>query len=493
MRPAGGHEIDSLDSTKGHHILVAAGVPDHAYRLDRQEDRKGLTGLVVEIRTVKLFQENGVGAAQDIGIFLFHFTENTHAQTRPRERVAVDHVVGQAQFQADLAHFVLEQFTQRLDQFKGHVFRQAAHVVVRLDHVRLAGLGTSRLDHVGVDGALGEEFHILELGRLGIEHLDKGAANDLTLLFRVGDAGQAAEEQVFGAQRRVAAGGRVALEQVNSWLKVIGSTVSWTNDKEPDAGALIDEGYVWGFDAEIETPLDTIVYFDWARSRVGRETQGTQGAFALSREMAWRAGARYTNPTYDLRASIEYEEVQPEFRTVLGSAAADTRSYRATFAFPLPQNVDWTFLYQFSQDNVDDKRTNTLFLNTFSSDARYRPFDGSENAALDSLAVKCRITHRSIEDVLGHSFSTVHIVGGGIQNKLLCQLIADATGLEVQAGPVEATALGNILVQAIASGEIGSLSQARDVVRASTPVEVYTPQSPDIWEEAQDRFLRLTT
>ena len=113
--------------------------------------------------------------------------------------------------------------------------------------------------------------------------------------------------------------------------------------------------------------------------------------------------------------------------------------------------------------------------------------------ALDSLAVKCRITHRSIEDVLGHSFSTVHIVGGGIQNKLLCQLIADATGLEVQAGPVEATALGNILVQAIASGEIGSLSQARDVVRASTPVEVYTPQSPDIWEEAQDRFLRLTT
>ncbi|ERH51208.1 hypothetical protein O203_23990 [Ectopseudomonas chengduensis] len=63
--------------------------------------------------------------------------------------MAVDHVVGQAQLQADLAHFVLEQFTQRFDQLEVHFLRQAAKVLVALDHVGLAALGASRLEHVG--------------------------------------------------------------------------------------------------------------------------------------------------------------------------------------------------------------------------------------------------------------------------------------------------------------------------------------------------------
>jgi rhamnulokinase len=113
--------------------------------------------------------------------------------------------------------------------------------------------------------------------------------------------------------------------------------------------------------------------------------------------------------------------------------------------------------------------------------------------ALDSLALKCRFVLGNIMEALERSFSTIHIVGGGIQNTLLCQLIADATGLQVQAGPVEATALGNILVQAIANGDIANLSEARDVVRASTPVQTYDPGPSAAWDDAYARFLNILT
>ncbi|MNN08968.1 hypothetical protein D3C81_1218370 [compost metagenome] len=111
--------------------------------------------------------------------------------------MAVDHVVRQAQLQADLAHFVLEQFTQRLDQLEVHFLRQATDVVVRLDHVGLAALGAGRLDHVRVDGALGEELDVVQLAGFGIEDVDEGAADDLALLLRVGFAFQVVEELLF--------------------------------------------------------------------------------------------------------------------------------------------------------------------------------------------------------------------------------------------------------------------------------------------------------
>ncbi|HAA75335.1 TPA: rhamnulokinase [Candidatus Latescibacteria bacterium] len=113
--------------------------------------------------------------------------------------------------------------------------------------------------------------------------------------------------------------------------------------------------------------------------------------------------------------------------------------------------------------------------------------------AVDSLALKCRYVLNSLQDALGKSYSTIHVVGGGIQNTLLCQLIADATGLEVLAGPIEATALGNILVQAIANGDIADLAQGREVVRASTPVETYSPLTSPAWDDAYGRFTQLYT
>ena len=69
------------------------------------------------------------------------------------------------------------------------------------------------------------------------------------------------------------------------------------------------------------------------------------------------------------------------------------------------------------------------------------------------------------EELAGGRIETIHVVGGGTQNRLLCQAAADASGRRVVAGPVEATAIGNIMVQAVADGAIGSIAEAREVVR----------------------------
>jgi rhamnulokinase len=82
----------------------------------------------------------------------------------------------------------------------------------------------------------------------------------------------------------------------------------------------------------------------------------------------------------------------------------------------------------------------------------------------------------------------VHVVGGGARNPLLCQWTADATGLPVLAGPEEATAIGNLLVQALALGQLGSLDEARELVRASFAPQLYEPRDADAWDEAYARF-----
>ena len=96
-----------------------------------------------------------------------------------------------------------------------------------------------------------------------------------------------------------------------------------------------------------------------------------------------------------------------------------------------------------------------------------------------------------LELILGHPLDPVHIVGGGTQNRLLCQLTADATGRQVIAGPVEATAIGNVIVQAIALGQLGSLAQGRDLIRRSFDVVSYEPAAErSRWDEAYERLLR---
>lgn len=111
--------------------------------------------------------------------------------------------------------------------------------------------------------------------------------------------------------------------------------------------------------------------------------------------------------------------------------------------------------------------------------------------ALDSLAMKFRQVKTMCEKISGQTINTIHIVGGGVRNTLLCQAAADATGCCVVTGPIEATALGNLLVQVIASGELSSMSDARAVVRASFANEMitYYPRDTHQWDDAYERFL----
>ena len=99
------------------------------------------------------------------------------------------------------------------------------------------------------------------------------------------------------------------------------------------------------------------------------------------------------------------------------------------------------------------------------------------HAASKSLALTYRKTLEGLEDVLGRRINAIHIVGGGSQNELLNQMTADACEREVIAGPVEATAIGNILVQAMATGDIKSLADARAIVAQQLRREDATSRS----------------
>ena len=110
---------------------------------------------------------------------------------------------------------------------------------------------------------------------------------------------------------------------------------------------------------------------------------------------------------------------------------------------------------------------------------------------LESLALKYRWVLEKLEEIRGRRLETIHIVGGGSQNRLLDQLAADATGRPVVTGPVEATAIGNVLMQAIGRGYLGSLDDAREVVRRSFDVETFEPKPGAGWDDAYARYLKV--
>ena len=95
---------------------------------------------------------------------------------------------------------------------------------------------------------------------------------------------------------------------------------------------------------------------------------------------------------------------------------------------------------------------------------------------LDSLALKYRFVLRRLEKLAGHPLTHIHIIGGGSRNRVLCQLCADVTALPVTAGPVEATAMGNLLVQAMAAGMVSGLDEGRALIRRSVDLETYHPR-----------------
>jgi sugar (pentulose or hexulose) kinase len=113
-------------------------------------------------------------------------------------------------------------------------------------------------------------------------------------------------------------------------------------------------------------------------------------------------------------------------------------------------------------------------------------------AILESLALEYRRVASQIESVLGRNLDVVHIFGGGSRNRLLNQFTANSTGKTVVTGPVEAAAMGNILVQAIATGELASLEEARALVRRSVAVDTYQPAKTAGWEAAYQRFTAIS-
>lgn len=113
--------------------------------------------------------------------------------------------------------------------------------------------------------------------------------------------------------------------------------------------------------------------------------------------------------------------------------------------------------------------------------------------ALESLALRYRVVLEMLETLVGRKLNTIHMVGGGVQNKMLCQLSADACEREVIAGPVEATALGNVMMQAIGTGVLGSIEEARQLIRNSPDIESYSPRPHGRWAEGLERLKTLAS
>jgi len=111
----------------------------------------------------------------------------------------------------------------------------------------------------------------------------------------------------------------------------------------------------------------------------------------------------------------------------------------------------------------------------------------------ESLALKYRYVLESLRKISGKKIDKIHIIGGGSQNKFLCQLTANATGLQVIAGPAEGTAIGNLLVQAMGLGYVSSLSEIREIVRNSCETVVFQPVDTDKWDGVWDRFVKIVT
>lgn len=111
----------------------------------------------------------------------------------------------------------------------------------------------------------------------------------------------------------------------------------------------------------------------------------------------------------------------------------------------------------------------------------------------ESLALKCRFVIEKIEKLTSKKIKVLHIIGGGCKNKFLCQCISNAAEIPVVAGPVEATAIGNILIQAIAKGVISSVKEGRELVGNSFELITYEPKDTDLWDKAYSKYLKIIT
>jgi len=170
----------------------------------------------------------------------------------------------------------------------------------------------------------------------------------------------------------------------------------------------------------------------------------------------------------------EGQELSYSEMTQMAANAAPFAGYvdptDATFLAPgnMPEKIN-AYLKKGGQDPVDDKGTMIRLV-------------------LESLALNYAWVLEQIEGMTGNTIDCLHIVGGGIQNELLCQFAANATGKKVITGPIEATASGNILMQAKATGQITSMDEIRKIVRNSFDVKEYLPENASVWQGQSKKY-----
>jgi rhamnulokinase len=110
---------------------------------------------------------------------------------------------------------------------------------------------------------------------------------------------------------------------------------------------------------------------------------------------------------------------------------------------------------------------------------------------LESLALKYRLVLEQLNEIYSCPINKIHIIGGGSKNEVLCQYTADATGVPIISGPVEATSIGNILVQALALKHVSSLSEIRNIIRNSFELKKYIPYTTEVWDSIYERYKKI--
>jgi len=149
-------------------------------------------------------------------------------------------------------------------------------------------------------------------------------------------------------------------------------------------------------------------------------------------------------------------------------------------------NPDWMGFY--NPDNMPESIKQYLSRSGQKNDISHAE---TVRCILESLALEYRRVLDQLREVSGKDLKKLHIIGGGAQNELLCQFAANATGIPVVTGPAEATATGNIMVQAMAKGYINSLNEIRSVVRNSFELKTFYPDKPELWEKAYMSYTEL--
>jgi rhamnulokinase len=112
---------------------------------------------------------------------------------------------------------------------------------------------------------------------------------------------------------------------------------------------------------------------------------------------------------------------------------------------------------------------------------------------LESLALKYRYVKDCLERITGNRYTEIRVVGGGARNRVLNQFTADATGCRVVAGPIEATALGNVAMQMVGTGAVASVAEARALIDRSFPTEPFEPRDRSKWDGAFRRVREMAT